>query len=127
LVVSDGRVNSGGDVVEPARGLAEQGAHVFTMLVGSGKTACAAPVEPIDAPDWVYKDDTVRVSALIRLDGLAHKNVVIDFKRDGEKLSTQNIMADTDHVTQRVTFTDKPTDAKSYQYEIEAEKSPGES
>jgi hypothetical protein len=127
LLVSDGRVNQGGDVVEPARALAAQGAHVFTMLVGSEKIAVDAAVEPIDAPDWVYKDDTVRASAMIRLDGLAHKPVTIDFRRDGEKLAAQTITADSDHVTQRVTFTDKPTDSKSYKYEIYAEPSPGES
>ena len=63
LVVSDGRVNDGGDPTEAASRLADRGVRVFTLGLGSRQVAPDAAVEFVDAPDWIYKDDTFKASA----------------------------------------------------------------
>jgi len=82
VVVSDGRQNkSDGDVIENARRLAARGMRVYTLALGTDEVAPDAAVESIDAPDWIFKDDTLKVSAMLTLDGLANKNVTVDLCR----------------------------------------------
>ena len=126
LVVSDGRQNYGGDLVEPARLLASRDVRVFTVGLGSDQVAPDATVEQVDAPDWIFKDDTLRASALLRLDGLAGKPVTVEFRRQGQPPQTQTVTPQTDRATQLVTFRDKPVDAGMYEYEIVVNELPDE-
>lgn len=126
VVVSDGRQNHGGDLVEPSRLLASRDVRVFTVGIGSDQVAPDATVEQIDAPDWIFKDDTLRASALLRLDGLAGKPVTVEFKREGQPPQTQTVTPQTDRATQLVTFRDKPIDAGMFEYEIAIKELPEE-
>ncbi|CAA9378309.1 MAG: hypothetical protein AVDCRST_MAG64-445 [uncultured Phycisphaerae bacterium] len=126
VVVSDGRQNHGGDLVEPARLLASRDVRVFTVGIGSDQVAADATVEQVDAPDWIFKDDTLRASALLRLDGLSGKPVTVEFRREGQPPQTQTVTPQTDRATQVVTFRDKPIDAGMYEYEIAIKELPDE-
>jgi len=96
LVVSDGRQNIGSNPEEPAQFLASRGARVFTLTVGSHQTAHDAAVDHIDAPDWVYAEDDVVVSPVIRLDGLRDRDITVEFRRDKKVLDTRKIKARAD-------------------------------
>lgn len=126
LLVSDGRANDGGDLLEPARKLASHGARVFTLAVGSRQIVCDAAVESIDAPDWIFKDDTLRATALLRLDGLAGKPVTVDFLRGTQVIDTKVITSNSNEASQLVTFRDKPPEAQLYDYEIHIREMPEE-
>lgn len=126
VVVSDGRQNHGGDLVEPSRLLASRDVRVFTVAIGSEQVAPDATVEQVDAPGWIFKDDTLRASALLRLDGLSGKPVTVEFKREGQPPQTQTVTPQTDRATQLVTFRDKPIDAGMYEYEIAIKELPDE-
>jgi hypothetical protein len=82
VVVSDGRQNkSDGDLIENARRLAGRGMRIYTLALGTDEVAPDAAVESVDAPDWIFKDDTLKVSAMLTLDGLTNKNVTVDLCR----------------------------------------------
>jgi hypothetical protein len=118
VFVGDGRHNNGGDLVEPARLLAARGVRVFTLALGSHQVAPDAAVEQVDAPDWVYQDDTVRASALLRLDGLANKPVTVDFYRGDKKIESKSVTATQERATQVVSFTDKPPEPGVFEYDV---------
>lgn len=118
VFVSDGRHNHGGDLVEPARRLAARGVRVYTLALGSQQVAPDAAVEQIDAPDWVYQDDTVRATALLRLDGLAKRPVTVEFYRGGTKVESKSVTPAQDRATQVVSFTDKPPEPGVFEYEV---------
>jgi hypothetical protein len=126
VVLSDGRHNNGGDLVEPARLLASRGVRVYTLALGSEQAASDAAVEQLDAPDWVYHDDTLRASALLRLDGLAGKPVTVDFYRGDAKIDSKTLTPSGDHTTQVVHFTDKPPEAGVFEYDVRVAPLPDE-
>jgi hypothetical protein len=126
LLVSDGRANDGGDLIEPARRLAGHGARVFTLAIGSRQVVCDAAVESVDAPDWIFKDDTLRASALLRLDGLAGKPVSVDFLRGTEVIDTKVVTPMSNQSSQVITFRDKPPEARLYDYEVHVRELPEE-
>ena len=108
LVVSDGRQNVGAAPQDPARELASKGARVFTLLIGSRQIARDAAVDYVDAPDWVYKDDDIFISPVIRLDGLKDREVTVELRRDGEVIATRKITPHTDQFKAPLHFTDRP-------------------
>jgi hypothetical protein len=126
LVVSDGRANDGGDLLEPARQLAAHGARVFTLAVGSRQRVCDAAVDSIDAPDWIYKDDTLRASAVLRLDGLKDKPVTVDLLRGPQTIDTKTVTPASNEETKVLTFSDKPPEAQIYDYEVHIHEMPEE-
>jgi hypothetical protein len=126
LVVSDGRVNEGGDASIAAQRLASRGIRVFGLGVGSRQIAPDASVDYIDSPEWVYKDDTLKASALVRLDGLSGQPVKIDFFRGKTRIDSHTVTPTDDHITDIETFKDKPPEAGVYAYSVHVQEMPRE-
>jgi hypothetical protein len=82
IVVSDGRqTQRDADAAEAVRRLAGRGVRVYGLGLGTPKVAPDAAVENVDAPDWVFKGDAVKVTALLRLDNLAGKPITVELHR----------------------------------------------
>ena len=126
LILSDGRQNVPADATESARLLAARNVHVYGLLIGSHEVSPDAAVEQINAPDWIHKGDTLRATALIRLDGLADKRLKVDFRQGDRIIDTQFVTAHSNQATQRLNFTDTPPEAAGYEYTIHVEDAPGE-
>jgi hypothetical protein len=126
LLVSDGRINDGGDPTDAVQRLAARGVRVFTLGVGSRQVAADASVESVDAPDWIFKDDTLRASALLRLDGMAGRPVKVDFLRGTTVLDTQTVTPTSSQTTTVLTFKDKPPEPDVYEYQVRIAEMPGE-
>ncbi len=127
IILSDGRHNLPGDPTEPARLLAARGIRVFGLLVGSHEVSPDAAVDQIDAPDWIYKGDTLHAAAMVRLDGLAGQTAHVELRRGGVLLNTEVVNVRTNQETQRVDFTDKPPEsAAGYEYEVHVAEMRGE-
>ncbi len=119
LLVTDGGHNAKSDPTESARLLSARGVKVYGLLVGSTQVSADAAVDQTDAPDWIYKDDTLKAAALVRLDGLVGKPVKIEFLRGSTVVDTQTITAKNPQATERVTFSDKPSaDESVYEYTV---------
>jgi hypothetical protein len=127
LILSDGRHNLPADPTEPARLLAARGVKVYGLLVGSHEVSPDAAVDQIDAPDWIYKGDTLHAAALLRLDGLSGQTAHVEFRRNGALLDTQAVQIRSNQESQRVDFTDTPPDsAGGYEYEVHVTEMHGE-
>ena len=100
--------------------------RVFTLAVGSRQPVPDAAVETVNAPDWIYKDDTLRVSALVRLDNLAGKTVKIELLREQTVVQTQTIVPTSAQLAQELTFHDRPPEPGIFSYQIRIPPVPGE-
>jgi hypothetical protein len=118
LVVSDGRQNVGSDPEEPAQFLSSRGARVFTLAIGSREMARDAAVDHVDAPDWVYVEDNVIVSPVIRLDGLKGRDVTVELRRDSKVIQTRTLKVKADQEKHRLRLVDKPPKEGNYDYEV---------
>jgi hypothetical protein len=126
VLVSDGRQNVGAEPEGPAEFLASRGARVFTLAMGSHLPARDAAVDHVDAPDWVYAEDQVVVSPVIRLDGLKDREVTVELRRDGQVVDHKTIKVKTDQDKPRLRFTDKPPKDGLYDYEVTIQPLPDE-
>jgi hypothetical protein len=127
VILSDGRNNVPGDPTGPARNLAARGVRVYGLLVGSREVSPDAAVEQVEAPDWVYAGDKVKARALIRMDGLANKTAVVEFRRGDLVLETRTVTAKTNHRVEPLDFADTPPEgAKSIEYKVRVAEVPGE-
>lgn len=126
LILSDGRQNVEGDAPAVARQLAAQGVPVYALGIGSSQIAIDAAVESMETPDWVYKDDTVRASARILANGLAGKEVAVEFWRDAEKLDTKLLHPGKSQDIQIVTFEDPHPKAGTHAYRVNIPHNAGE-
>ncbi len=126
IVISDGRQTVKDDPIEATRLLASRGVKVYTLMVGSRQVSPDAAVDQVDPPDWIYKDDTMRATARIRLDGMNGRRVKVDFLRGADVLDTQYVTAQTNEETQTLAFNDKPPEAPGYEYTVRVEDVPGE-
>jgi hypothetical protein len=118
----------GSDLVEPARLLASRGVRVFGVAVGSEQVAPDAAVERVDAPDWIYKDDTFRAAALLRLDGLAGREVTVELRRAGSAVTLKSgtTTPTSDRATTVVEFDDQPAEVGPIDYEVSVKPVEGE-
>jgi hypothetical protein len=127
IILSDGRNNVPGDPTGPARNLAARGVHVYGLLVGSHEVSPDAAVEQVDAPDWVYKGDTVKARALVRLDGLQGRTALIELRRGETVLDRRSVRATRSHQTEPIEFSDKPPEStKALEYQVRVAEMPGE-
>jgi len=127
LILSDGRHNTAGDPTEPARLLASRGVRVYGLLVGSHEVSPDAAVEQIDAPDWIFKGDTLHAAALIRLDGLAGQIAHVELKRGDDVVDSRAIQINNNQQTERVEFTDTPPpENAATEYQVDVAEMPGE-
>jgi hypothetical protein len=126
VIVSDGRHNGPGDPTEVARLLASRGVRVYGLLTGSHEVSADAAVEQVDAPEWIYQDDTLRATAIVRLDGLVGRAMNVEFLRGSTLLGTRTITAAKNQEVQRVEFTDKPIGQPSYEYTMRVSQAGGD-
>ena len=126
LILSDGKQNVEGDAAAAARRLAAQGVHVYALGIGSNQLSIDAAVESMEAPDWVYKDDTVRASARIKANGLVGKDVTVEFWRGAEKLDTKTFRPGKSQDAQTIAFADAHPELGTHDYSIRIPKIVGE-
>ncbi len=126
LIVSDGQQNAGSEPEIPARFLSSRGTRVFSLCLGSHELVRDAAVDHVDAPDWVYAEDQVVVSPVIRLNALREQDVIIDLARDNQVVDTRTIRARTDQEKQRLRLTDRPPREGLYNYTVRIHPVPAE-
>ncbi|MFH5805459.1 hypothetical protein [Alienimonas sp. DA493] len=66
VLLTDGRHNAGPSPTEAARALGEAGVAVFPVLFGAEEPAADLAAVSVDAPDLVFKTDTVRGTFTLR-------------------------------------------------------------
>ncbi len=126
VLISDGRQNIGTEPEAPAKYLAARGTRVFALSIGSNQVVRDAAVDHVDAPDWVYFEDQVVVSPVIRLDGLRGQTVKVELRRDNQIVDTRTLVAKSDQEKTRLRLTDRPPKEGSYDYSVVIQPVPDE-
>jgi len=127
VVITDGRTNVGSEPTAVARSLAARGVHVYGLLAGSHEVSPDAAVQPVDFPEWIFKGDSVKARASIRMDGLKGKTALVELRRGSEVLQRQEMLAPSNHEILPFVFTDTPPESeKSVDYEIRIQPLAGE-
>ena len=120
VVISDGRVNVGAlsrkAPAKLSRHARTRGVH--PRLWASHELARDAAVDHVDAADWVYADDQVVVSPVVRLDGLEGRDVTVELRRDDQVVDTRTITAKSGQEKLRLRLTDKPPAEGLYNYSV---------
>jgi hypothetical protein len=100
LVVTDGRQNrQETNTADAVRRLRRLNTRIYGLGLGTEVLAPDAAVENLDAPEWVFKDDSIRISALLRLDNLDVPEVTVELHR---KKSTETEYTKLDNYTRKV-------------------------
>ncbi len=93
LLVSDGRQTAGGDPTLAARALAAKGIPVWCLAVGDANPPRDAVVAELRGPQEVFKGETVRLEARIRVTGYGASTWDLVLERDGAEVARHAVVA----------------------------------
>jgi hypothetical protein len=126
VVVGDGIHNAAQPIEPVVRELAAAGVSVSAVAVGSQQPPRDAAVTSIDAPEAVCAEDSVLLTAEIKLDGLAGKEVEVSLVEGGKTLDTRKLRVPGPVHRARVEFTDAPQTEGLRRYRVVVAPQAGE-
>lgn len=118
LLVSDGRQNVGSNPSEVARLLAIHHVLVYTLCIGSDHAAAGASIDSIHAPQWIYKHQYLKATAVIHLRSLAGKPVTVELLRHGRVLARKVILTRRSDAYKSAKFKNLPPGPGIYAYTL---------
>ena len=118
LLVSDGRQNVGSNPSEVARLLAIHHVSVYTLCIGSDHAAAGASIDSIHAPQWIYKHQYLKATAVIHLRSLAGKPVTVELLRHGRVLARKVMMTHRSDAYKSTQFKNLPPGPGVYAYTL---------
>ena len=93
VLLTDGRRNGPIDPLPTIDRLAARGIPVYSVLIGSSTPPRDAAVAVVKAPESVYRGDVATVSAAIKIDGYAGRDVAVTLERPGASPLRQTVQA----------------------------------
>lgn len=127
LLMSDGRHNGAGQVEPAARTLGLKQVPIHSVVFGGGRRPPKdAGIVFAEAPDTVYTNDRVYISADIKLDGMAGTNVLVSLYSGQELVATTRVTAAGEAFRRRVQLADVPRTNGIYQYRLAVQETPDE-
>ncbi len=118
LLVSDGRQNVGSNPSEVARLLAIHHVSVYTLCIGSDHAAAGASIDSIHAPQWIYKHQYLKATAVIHLRSLAGKPVTVELLRHGRVRARKVILTHRSDAYKSAKFKNLPPGPGIYAYTL---------
>jgi hypothetical protein len=118
LLVSDGRQNVGSDPAEIARLLAMHHVKTFTLCIGSDHAAPGASIDSIHAPQWIYKHQYLKITAIIHLKALADQPVTVELLRHGQVEARRVLLTHHANAYKSTHFKNLPPGPGVYAYSI---------
>lgn len=104
VLLTDGRQNGPGDPGSTADRMASRGIPVYPVLIGSTRAPRDAAIAAVKAPDSVFRGDIVTLTASLKLDGYAGREVAVTLERPGASPLRQVVHAPDDGARPVVTF-----------------------
>ena len=126
VFVTDGRDTSGQPVEAASRRFARLGAKIATFVVGDASNRCDAAVARLATAENVFLGDKVRVSATIRVTGLAKRKFAVRFMEGDRLVERLELEADRDDWTRELHFNDSPEGRGVKRYRVELEPPEGD-
>ena len=118
LLISDGRQNVGSNPSEVARLLAIHHVSVYTLCIGSDHAAAGASIDSIHAPQWIYKHQYLKATAVIHLRSLAGKPVTVELLRHGHVQARKVILTHRSDAYKSTQFKNLPPGPGVYAYTL---------
>ncbi|MBE3069472.1 MAG: hypothetical protein IMZ66_04460, partial [Planctomycetes bacterium] len=126
LLLTDGRHNAPKSVEPLVRQLGVRQVPVSSVVFGAEKPPIDAGVIGVEAPEAVALQDKMLITAQLKLDGLAGKEVRVALMDGDKALETQTVRVPTDTFRTRVQFSDEPSSTGLHRYAIDVQKFEGE-
>ncbi len=123
LVLSDGRQTAGGDPATAARALASSGLPVYGVCIGDPEPPHDAVVSELQGPQEVFKGETVRLDAHLRITGYGQAPWDLVFERDGRELERRSVRGDGSWQIERFEHPDSDPGLHTWRARLEKPKS----
>lgn len=91
LILSDGRQTASGDAVPAVRTLASRGARVWCVRIGDPDSPRDAAVAELRGPQEVFRGETVRLEARLRIAGFGDDVWDLVLERDGAEVDRRPV------------------------------------
>jgi len=121
LMLSDGRHNGPSSVDTVARKLGVQGSPVCAMMVGSRTPPCDASVLSLQAPEAIYLNDKVGVSADVKFDGMKGREVAVRLVHEDEVVDEVQVQVADDRFRKSIRFAHVPEGGGIARYSVAVE------
>jgi len=108
LMLSDGRHNGQSSVDTISRKLGVQGSPVCALMVGSRTPPCDASVLSLQAPEAIYLNDKVGVSADVKFDGMKGREVAVRLVHEDEIVDEIKVKVADDRFRKSIRFAHVP-------------------
>ncbi len=119
VFVTDGRLAGGADPEPVARRFAHATQPVSTVLVGDTAQRPDVALADVRAPETVFLGDAVRITATVRAQGLAQKNVTVKLLADdGRELEVRAEEIAGEAWEKEIRFRDVPKDRGIKHYRV---------
>jgi hypothetical protein len=124
VVLSDFRDTARGFPVASAEILARQSIPIFPVLLGSRHHREDVAVPYVDSPESIYKGESVKAEAQLKLFGVPGRDIRVSLLREGVVLEEKTVSVPEDDPEYRtvVEFNDEPEDEGILSYSIELEE-----
>jgi len=127
VVLSDMRHNGPGRARDVAGRFGWKSIPVCPVVFGSSEPPPDAAVASVSAPETLYPEDKLLVSAKIKLDGLAGRDVVVTLNDDEKEIGRQTIkVPDVASLRREVQFACTPESLGDHTYRVRVEPVEGE-
>ncbi len=119
ILVSDGRQTAGGDALPAVRSLAARGARVAGVVVGDPDAPRDAVVAELGGAAEVFKGETVRLDARLRITGYDQADWDLILTRDGLEIERRNVRGTGAWQTERFERPDQEPGLHTWQVRLE--------
>jgi hypothetical protein len=126
LLLTDGRHNAAAQVEPAARRLGVLGVPVCAIALGAREPPIDAAVLALDAPQTVYAKDTVRITAKLKLDGLAGRTAHVRLLEDDTLLDEREVRIPAQTFRTQVELSHDPETAGVRSYRVAVDGFNGE-
>ena len=127
VILSDARHTAKGRPESYARNLAQVGAPIYPIVIGSDSPPPDAAVAAVNSPESISPGDELLVDANCKLDGLAGKTVQVILTDGDREVDSKTItIGESNQIRRHVHMSDKPTAQGLHLYQVRIEPLEGE-
>lgn len=128
IILSDHRDTARGHPEAPVKQLASRSVPIYPVLIGSKNTPQNLAITWVDAPQSIFKGESLKAAVDLKMFGVPGENIKVNFLR-GERVIDEKVItvpADDDRYETKITFRDSPEEGGILSYSVRIEERIGE-
>jgi len=128
IILSDHRDTARGHPEAPVKQLASRSVTIYPVLIGSKNTPQNLAITWVDAPQSIFKGESLKAVVDLKMFGVPSEKVKVSFLRGGSVIDEKVILvpADDERYETKVTFRDSPEEGGILSYSVQVEERTGE-